>query len=426
MIKEILGNLYPFITQKEALFTIIYSILFWCTIGLTSFTILLILPFVVIFGMLYFYYYNLSYKDFPEKKEIQLLEDKIILSSCPNLNYSHHNEEFDICINNDSCYKTNLHYLHIPCTEKKAPIIVLIHGTASSATCFREIFKYLNNFYTIYALDLPGFGRSTAENPGNLRGETGVIYYITLMKEFFKRKKLKNIILLGHSWGAYLISYYSFHYTEHVKQLMILEPPGLLPVFGKYGAYWAFAFKYKVMHLPGLLGQIGLMCAQSFFHMFNYGDDVLYQYIINNNKNNWGPDIVADQINYKWTGGNWKNCIIQKLIYTTVPFTVLYGENDSIIPKEQKLLLDKLYPESCIILKGCCHSPHTENPKELCLNIFKSYKKMKNRRKHIKMDPKKIQDYLVDIKHLDNFKTSFDPEYTQRITDILFNKHYLL
>jgi len=51
---------------------------------------------------------------------------------------------------------------------------------------------------------------------------------------------------------------------------------------------------------------------------------------------------------------------------------------------------------------------------------------MKNRRKHIKMDPKKIQDYLVDIKHLDNFKTSFDPEYTQRITDILFNKHYLL
>ena len=48
MFKEILENLYPFITQKEALFTIIYSVLFWCVVGLTSTAILFILPVVII------------------------------------------------------------------------------------------------------------------------------------------------------------------------------------------------------------------------------------------------------------------------------------------------------------------------------------------------------------------------------------------
>ena len=154
MFKEILGNIYPFITHKEALFTIIYSILFWCVIGLSSTAILFILPFLVIFGILYFYYYNLTYKDFPSGKEIELLENELILSNCPGLRYSHNNEEYDIFINNETCYKTNLHYLHIPCIVKKSQVIVIVHGTASSATCFNGIFKYLNKFYTIYALDL--------------------------------------------------------------------------------------------------------------------------------------------------------------------------------------------------------------------------------------------------------------------------------
>ena len=123
--------------------------------------------------------------------------------------------------------------------------------------------------------------------------------------------------------------------------MCIRDSPGLLPIFGKYGAYWAFVFKYKVLHLPGLLGKIGLMCAQSFFHLFNYDKLSMYQYIINNNENNWGPNIVADQISYTWTGGYWKNCIIKKLVSTTIPFTVFYGENDSIIPKYEKELLDK-------------------------------------------------------------------------------------
>mgnify|MGYP007000252061 len=47
-------------------------------------------------------------------------------------------------------------------------------------------------------------------------------------------------------------------------------------------------------------------------------------------------------------------------------------------------------------------------------------------RKHIKMDIKTVMEYFVDLKHLENFKTSFNPTYTERITKILYNKHYLL
>lgn len=425
MFKEILGNIYPYINQEEALYTIIYAVLFWSLVGLTSTVILCVLPFLIIFGILYFCYYDLTYKDFPDKDKIQLLEDKIIQKHSPELIYTHHYINISVSIDNYT-YPSNVHYLYAPCIRKKAPTLVIIHGTSSSATCFSCIYKYLNKFFTIVGIDLPGFGRSTAENYVKLRGELGVLYYITLMKDFFETLNLKNIVLMGHSWGAYLSAYYCFHFKEYVKQLLLVEPPGLLPTFNDYGAYWAFVFKYKVIHLPGYLGKIGLMCAQSFFHLFNYDTYSLYCYILNNNKNNWGPDIVGDHITYKWTGGFWNNSIIKKLIHIPIPFTVLYGEEDYIIPKEQKELLDKLYPESCVILKKCQHSPHTENPEELCITIFRSYKKMKNIRKHIKIDVKTIENYFADLKHLENFKTSFNPEYTKRITNLLYKKYYLL
>ena len=85
-----------------------------------------------------------------------------------------------------------------------------------------------------------------------------------------------------------------------------------------------------------------------------------------------------------------------------------------------------LYPESCVTLKNCGHSPHTEHPKELSYKMLFSYRNMKNYRKHIKMNIKTIQDYFIDIHHLENFKSTFNPYYTKKIKDVLYKKYYLL
>tara|TARA_B100000424_G_scaffold271365_1_gene273794 strand:+ start:1980 stop:3257 length:1278 start_codon:yes stop_codon:yes gene_type:complete len=425
MFKEIIGNIYPYINQKEALFTLIYSIIFWISIGFTAITIIFLLPIFILAGVLYFYYYKLTYKDFPQGLQLEKLENKIIHKHSPNLIFHHFNKIYSV----KSCnkrYESFIHFLYVPSIQKTKETLVLLHGTSSSATCLSNVYKYLNNIFNIIAIDLPGFGRSKVKNFDNIRKEVGVMYYIDLLKEFFKTEKLNNVILAGHSWGGYIASSYSVHHKIYVKQLMLIEPPGLLPTMGNYGAYWAFVFKYKVMHLPKHLGKVGLMCAQSFFHLFNYELNALYSYILNNNENNWGPDILADHITYGWTGGYWNSAIIQKLINVSVPFTVFYGEKDLIIPKDQKILLDKLYPESCVVLKECGHSPHTEHPKELSYKMLYSYRNMKNYRKHIKMNVKTIQDYFIDIHHLENFKSTFNPSYTKKITDILYKKYYLL
>ena len=104
MFKELLGNLYPYINQTEAMYTIIYAVLFWTMIGFTGITILMILPLLIVFGVLYFYYYKLAYKDFPDNDEIEKLEDKIINRHSNNLLYSHHNEKFTVIIDKNSIY----------------------------------------------------------------------------------------------------------------------------------------------------------------------------------------------------------------------------------------------------------------------------------------------------------------------------------
>ena len=118
MFKELLGNLYPYINQTEAMYTIIYAVLFWTMIGFTGITILMILPLLIVFGVLYFYYYKLAYKDFPDNDEIEKLEDKIINQHSNNLLYYHDNEKFTVIIDKNSIYNTELHWIYVPSQAK--------------------------------------------------------------------------------------------------------------------------------------------------------------------------------------------------------------------------------------------------------------------------------------------------------------------
>ena len=184
MFKEIIGNIYPYINEKEALFTLIYSIIFWISIGFTAITIIFLLPIFILVGVLYFYYYKLSYKDFPEGSELENLENKLIYKNNPNLIFKHFNKIYYV----KSCnkiYESFIHFIYIPCIEKTKETLVILHGTSSSATCLSYIYKYLNKIFNIIAIDLPGFGRSKVNNYDKLSKETGVIYYIDLLKEFF-------------------------------------------------------------------------------------------------------------------------------------------------------------------------------------------------------------------------------------------------
>ena len=82
-------------------------------------------------------------------------------------------------------------------TGKGEPII-LIHGLGLRAESWIEQINFLKKKFTIYAIDLPGHGKSNIlpQNKNTLKGHCNKI------TKFIKLNNINKPILIGHSLGA--------------------------------------------------------------------------------------------------------------------------------------------------------------------------------------------------------------------------------
>ena len=102
--------------------------------------------------------------------------------------------------------------------NKKGKDVVLLHGWGQNIEMMDPIGKGLSKDYHIIILDLPGFGKS-GEPP---YGYTVYDYYEVLC-EFFDKLKIKNPILIGHSFGGRLSIIYAA--KRKVEKVVLLASP---------------------------------------------------------------------------------------------------------------------------------------------------------------------------------------------------------
>lgn len=124
----------------------------------------------------------------------------------------------------------NLHYKKFGEGEKS---LLLIHGFSANIFSFREIFNPLSKYLKVYAIDLPGFGLTervdknrVSFNPYSREGEVQVI------KIFLEKLNIKKVIILGHSMGGGIATYFTIKHPESVEKLIIEDGA----VFEKGGA----------------------------------------------------------------------------------------------------------------------------------------------------------------------------------------------
>ncbi len=75
--------------------------------------------------------------------------------------------------------------------------LIFIHGWNINSSYWDEQIDYFSDAYSVYAIDLPGFGKSKAE-----RSNWSMEEYALDVKDFIKTLELKNIILIGHSMSG--------------------------------------------------------------------------------------------------------------------------------------------------------------------------------------------------------------------------------
>lgn len=75
--------------------------------------------------------------------------------------------------------------------------LLFLHGWCINSTYWENQLSYFSKSYNVYALDLPGFGQSTAE-----RENWTIEEYAKDVNAFMDALDLKNVVLVGHSMSG--------------------------------------------------------------------------------------------------------------------------------------------------------------------------------------------------------------------------------
>ncbi|MHB1172070.1 MAG: alpha/beta fold hydrolase [Lacisediminihabitans sp.] len=110
--------------------------------------------------------------------------------------------------------------LHIADDVGRGPVIILIHGIASSSVTFKTLVPLLSDRYRCVSIDLLGFGDSPAGTSYTIEEHVQAIH-ATIQS----LKLNAPFILVGHSLGSLLSSRYAAEYPAQVSRLVMVSPP---------------------------------------------------------------------------------------------------------------------------------------------------------------------------------------------------------
>ena len=81
--------------------------------------------------------------------------------------------------------------------------IILVHGIGLSSRYMLPLAKELSSKYTVYAIDLPGFGKSESQS-----GADALNVAVNSLQTFIEQNKITDPILIGNSFGCQVIIKY--------------------------------------------------------------------------------------------------------------------------------------------------------------------------------------------------------------------------
>jgi pimeloyl-ACP methyl ester carboxylesterase len=112
--------------------------------------------------------------------------------------------------------------LHVAADVGEGPVVILIHGIASSAATFERVIPRLEDRYRCISLELLGFGGSPAPEGATYTIEEHVA---SIRATIVSLKLRAPFILVGHSLGSLLSARYAAQYPSQVSRLVLVSPP---------------------------------------------------------------------------------------------------------------------------------------------------------------------------------------------------------
>jgi pimeloyl-ACP methyl ester carboxylesterase len=106
--------------------------------------------------------------------------------------------------------------------NRQNPVLIFLHGSWQDGSQWEQTIEPLSRDFHCFALDLLGYGNSTALKP-----PTSIEIEVDCLEEFVSALKLSPVYLIGHSLGAWIAMSYALRYPDRVRGVVTISPEGL-------------------------------------------------------------------------------------------------------------------------------------------------------------------------------------------------------
>jgi len=256
--------------------------------------------------------------------------------------------------------------------DPKLPIIVMIHGLRGTHHGLDLIAKQLPGFRIIVP-DLPGFGISKP-----LENEHSITNYVKWLKQFITELNLdKSPILLGHSFGSIIVSYYTKKYPNTITKLILVNPIGYSALKGPKSLLTQLAVAYywlsrKLPESSGtrLLASKPSVMAMS-ITMAKTHDKSVREFIHEQHLQHFSTFANRDVANQAFKASIHAN-VRDVAADINTPTLLIAGDLDDVTSLKKQKELVKLFPNAKLeIIYGVGHLTHYETPQKVAELIQK-------------------------------------------------------
>jgi len=217
--------------------------------------------------------------------------------------------------------------------------LIMLHGWGQNVSSFWPLVGLLKNDFTLYLIDLPGFGRS--ESP---KKTFGVSDYAEIIHAFIKDQKIEKPILLGHSLGGRIAIKLAADNHLIIEKLILEGSAGITRVSSplkNVSLFLAKIFKYTVPNI------------------FNLKTKLRYKVY---------KKLESDYLDVLEMKETFKKLLSEDLsndlLRISIDSLLLWGEKDRAVPlSDAKRMYQQIDKAKLVIFEDIGHFPHLENPK---------------------------------------------------------------
>ena len=216
--------------------------------------------------------------------------------------------------------------------------VVLVHGLGGRAEDWANLMPQLvRDHHRVYALDLPGYGRSDWP-----RADYSIAELTGAVEAFMDNQGLERTDLAGWSMGGWIAMRVALDEPERIRRLTI---------FDSAGTRFAFTWDTALFEpdTPAKLAELdNLLTVGPAPHVPGFIQRAIFRFV---RKHGW---VVRRNMDSMLTGGDLMTA--QSLNQLRMPMLIVWGKQDHLIPVAVGEVIHSAVPQSeFVVVDGCGH-----------------------------------------------------------------------